>query len=178
MATYSTALAIGLSIVAVSEHIGNAVGLSSVAVSTLLTVTLASCAPNAMGPLVPAGELLGKLLLLLFFGSIGNSSGTVAATLSAKGVSGLLGFGTVMYAVHLLSILSLGRLLRFSMPDILIASNANVGNQATASALAASKGWQSRLLPALLVGTFGNAIATFIGIGIGGLYRSTARRFF
>lgn len=171
ISVYSTALAVGLGIVAVSEHVGKAIGMSSIAVSTLLTVVLASAAPNALQPMVPAGDLLGKLLLLLFFGSIGNSSGTVAATLSTKGVGGLLGFGSVLYAVHLVVIMSLGRVFKFAMPDILIASNANIGNQATASALASAKGWQSRLLPALLVGTFGNAIATFIGIGVGALYK-------
>lgn len=171
ISVYSTALAVGLGIVAVSEHVGKAIGMSSIAVSTLLTVLLASAAPKALQPMVPAGDLLGKLLLLLFFGSIGNSSGTVAATLSTKGVGGLLGFGSVLYAVHLVAIMSLGRVFKFAMPDILIASNANIGNQATASALASAKGWQSRLLPALLVGTFGNAIATFIGIGVGALYK-------
>ena len=172
--SYSTALAVGLGIVAISEHIGKACGMSSVAVSTLMTVALASLAPKAVQPLVPAGDMLGKLLLLLFFGSIGNSSGTVAATLSAKGVGGLLGFGSVLYAVHVLCILTLGRFFRFSMPDILIASNANIGNAATASALASAKGWQSRLLPALLVGTFGNAVATFIGIGVGNVFKKLA----
>ena len=46
-------------------------------------------------------------------------------------------------------------------------SNANIGNAATASALAESRKWSSRLRPALLVGTFGNAIATFLGLAMG-----------
>ena len=174
MSTYSTALALGLGIVAVSEHLGRAVGMSPVATSTLLTVALASIQPKAVAPLVPAGDLLGKLLLLLFFGSIGNSSGTVAAALSSKGVAGLLGFGSILYAVHIATILTVGRALRFQMPDLLLASNANIGNAATATALASAKGWRSRLLPALLVGTFGNAVATFIGIGISALFKRAA----
>lgn len=171
VARYSAAIAFGLVLVAVSEHAGRAAGVSPVAISTLLTVFLATILADYVAPLVAAGDLLGKLLLLLFFGSIGNSSGTVASTLAAKGVAGLLGFGSVLYAGHLVIILSAGRLLKIPMPDILIASNANIGNAATASALASAKGWQSRLLPALLVGTFGNAIGTFIGIFIGQLFR-------
>ena len=170
VARYSTVIAVGLVIVAISEHIGRLVGFSPVAVSSLLTVTLATFAAPTMQPLVPAGDLLGKLLLLLFFGSIGNSSGTVAATLSTKGVAGLLGFDSILYAGHLVSILGIGRLLNIPMPDILIASNANIGNAATASALASAKGWQSRLLPALLVGTFGNSIGTFIGLLIAKMF--------
>jgi uncharacterized membrane protein len=145
--------------------------MSPVATSTLLTVALASSQPKALAPLVPAGDLIGKLLLLLFFGSIGNSSGTVAAALSSKGVAGLLGFGSILYAVHIATILTVGRALRFQMPDLLLASNANIGNAATATALASAKGWRSRLLPSLLVGTFGNAVATFIGIGISALFK-------
>ena len=47
---------------------------------------------------------------------------------------------------------------------MMIASNANVGGPATASALAVSKGYKSLVMPALLVGTFGNAIGTFAGL--------------
>ena len=53
------------------------------------------------------------------------------------------------------------------MPDLLMASNANIGNAATASSLATSKGWKSRLLPGILVGTFGNVIGTFLGLWLG-----------
>lgn len=114
------------------------------------------------------GETLGKLLLLLFFGSIGNSSGTIASVVMSQGAGALLGFGLVLYAVHLSVILGIGRLLKFSVPELLIASNANIGNAATASAFVTSMGWSSRLLPALLVGTFGNAIGTFAGLWLGG----------
>lgn len=37
----------------------------------------------------------------------------------------------------------------------------------TAAGMAAAKGWRSSIVPSLLVGTFGYAIATFIGVAIG-----------
>ena len=77
------------------------------------------------------------------------------------------GFGFVLYAVHLAVILGIGKFFAFPLPEILIASNANIGNAATAAALASAKGWKSRLLPAFLVGTFGNAIGTFCGLILG-----------
>lgn len=170
----ASVLAVGLSLVALSEHIGRLLGFSPVVVSTVLTVLVATLVPQQMQPLVPAGDLLGKLLLLLFFGSIGSSSGTLAATLSTKGVASLLAFDVMLYAGHLVTLLGAGRLLKIPMPDLLIASNANIGNAATASSLASAKGWQSRLLPALLVGTFGNAVGTFIGLAITRLFRRLA----
>ena len=42
----------------------------------------------------------------------------------------------------------------------------------TAAGMAAAKGWRSSIVPALLVGTFGYAIATFVNIalGVSGVY--------
>jgi uncharacterized membrane protein len=59
------------------------------------------------------------------------------------------------------------RIFKLPLPDVLLASNANIGNAATASSLATSMGWQSRLLPAVLVGNLGNAIGTFAGVALG-----------
>lgn len=53
------------------------------------------------------------------------------------------------------------------MPDVLLGSNANIGNAATASSLATSMGWKSRLVPAVLVGNLGNAVGTFAAISLG-----------
>jgi uncharacterized membrane protein len=74
-----------------------------------------------------------------------------------------------LYVVHFVVIYVLGYLfMQLPIPDLLLGSNANIGNAATASALAVSMGWRSRLLPAILVGNLGNFIGTF-----GGLWLST-----
>jgi len=46
----------------------------------------------------------------------------------------------------------------------MIASNACILGPAPAAALAASKGWRALVTPGILVGLFGYAVATFIGI--------------
>ena len=163
----TNALAIGMAISATAEFIARISGLPPVPISTLIAVLLATLFPSKLKEIIPSGESLGRLLLMLFFGSIGASSGTIAATITSSGAAALCGFGFVLYAVHLAVILGIGKFFAFPLPEILIASNANIGNAATAAALASAKGWNSRLLPAFLVGTFGNAIGTFCGLILG-----------
>ena len=90
--------------------------------------------------------------------------GLVSSAIASKGVAALASFGIILYAVHIVTILTLGRLAGIPFPDLLLASNANIGNHATASSLAVSKGWDSRVLPAVLVGTLGNSVGTFVGL--------------
>lgn len=163
----TSVLALGLCLVAASDHLSSITGLPSVPLSTLLTVVMASVFPSQLQGLIPSGEMIGKLLLLFFFASVGNASGTVAGTFAAKGAGSLVAFEFILYAVHLAVVLGMGRILKIPMPDLLLASNANIGNAATASSLATAKGWKSRFLPAVLVGTLGNALGTFAGLTMG-----------
>lgn len=75
------------------------------------------------------GELLGKLLLLVFCSSIGNASGSIFKTLSDKstGAIALLGYGIILYILHFMIIFIFGKLFKIELPDILLGSNANIG---------------------------------------------------
>ena len=162
------ALAIGFSIAAVGDYLSYLSSLPSIAVSTFIAVVLATFCPKQLEGIASSGELLGKLFLLLFFASVGNASGTVSGTFAAKGAASLVIFEVILYAVHLAVVLGVGgKIFKMPMPDLLLASNANIGNAATASSLATAKGWTSRILPAILVGTLGNAFGTFAGLSLG-----------
>lgn len=163
-----SAFTVACMITAVSEAMGNYLSLSPLPISSLLSIMSATLFSQTFSSLVPAGEALGKVLLMLFFGSIGNSMGLISTALSAKGILSLLSFGLILYTVHLSIIIGVGNsIFNVDMPDILLASNANIGNHATASSLAVSKGWSKRVLPAVLIGTLGNAIGSFCGIFFG-----------
>ena len=62
-----------------------------------------------------------------------------------------------------------GKLLKLDLAEVMIASNACILGPAPAAALAASKGWQPLIAPGILVGMFGYAIATFIGVTMAAL---------
>ena len=52
-------------------------------------------------------------------------------------------------------------------PCRLLASNACVGGPTTAAGMATTKGWHQLLVPAILVGVLGYAVATFASIALG-----------
>ncbi|KAL0886528.1 hypothetical protein Bca101_010511 [Brassica carinata] len=58
-------------------------------------------------------------------------------------------------------------LKQIELKHLLLASNANVGGPTTAAGMATEKGWSSLIVPGILVGIFGIAIATFLGIAFG-----------
>eukprot|EP01041_Mallomonas_annulata_P014804 gene14804-31448_t len=162
----STALSVGLCIVALSEYLSSVTQYPSTSISTLITVIIATLFPKRMKQLIPSGDLLGKTMLLLFFGAIGNSAGTITSLISNPNVGMLLAFVLSMYTLHLVIVLGIGRIFSIPKIDLLLASNANIGNAATATALASAKGWTSRRIPAMLVGPVGNAIAGTIGLAM------------
>jgi uncharacterized membrane protein len=133
-------------------------------VATALTVVLATAAPAALRRVAPAGEALGSLLLYLFFASAGASAGD---PLRAAGYAPLFAFLACLYGVHVGIMLTLCRALGFTVPETLLASNANIGGPATAASLADAAGWTALRTPALLVGNLGNAAATFVGLALG-----------
>ncbi|CAI5516954.1 unnamed protein product, partial [Closterium sp. Naga37s-1] len=97
--------------------------------------------------------------------SFSGANGNLSAILSSA--PSLFLFILLQLSLHLLFTLSLGRLLSLPLKHLLISSNANVGGPTTAAGMAASKGWRSLTVPAILVGIFGYATATFLSVALG-----------
>ncbi|CAL5229905.1 g13326 [Coccomyxa viridis] len=162
----ATGIALSACICYLGQQLAAAIGYPSASISviTILTVVLATCVPTRLAPLVPSSEGIAYILLQIFFAAVG-AAGEVRAVIQTA--PSLFLFCFLQIAVHLLLILGAGRLAGFSRKELLLASNANVGGPSTAAGMAAAKGWQSMLVPAILIGTWGYSIATPLSIVLG-----------
>ena len=81
----------------------------------------------------------------------------------------LLVFAAIVVLVNMIFSLVAGKLLKFNLEDIILASNANIGGPTTAAAMAVSKGWTKLVGPIVLVGTLGYVLGTYFGLIVGSI---------
>lgn len=132
---------------------------------TLLSVVFASAFEKQANAMNGAQEI-GTFFIYMFFFIIGVHASIVEILTNAPL---LFVFCFIMVVVNMLFCLIGGKILNFPLEDIIIASNANIGGPTTAAGMAISQGWTSLVGPAMLVGTFGYAIGTYIGIVVGSM---------
>lgn len=168
----ATALALSTLLCYLGTSIARYIGYKggSITVITALTVMLATAFPERLKPLVSSGEGLAAILMQIFFAAVG-ASGSFAAVLATA--PALFVWSLIAISVHLGLVVVVGeKVLGFSLREVALASNACIGGPTTAAGMAQSKGWRSSLVPALLIGIFGYSTATFIGVGMSGVFRS------
>lgn len=107
---------------------------------------------------------IGTYLIYLFLFVIG-----VPASISQiiHNAPWLFVFCLIMVVGNMLFCFVFGKLLKYNLEDIILASNANIGGPTTAAAMAISKGWVKLVGPIMLVGTLGYVIGTYFGTFIG-----------
>ncbi len=132
---------------------------------TSLTLLVIALFRNGVRKLDGSQEL-GTYGIYLFFVVIGIPA---SIPLIIQNAPLLFVFMLTVAMVNLLITLIFGKLLKFSIEEIVLACNANVGGPTTAAALAIGKGWRDLIGPILLIGTVGYIIGNYIGMFIYGL---------
>ncbi len=132
---------------------------------TLISVIFASVFEKQANSMHGAQEI-GTLFIYMFFFIIGVPASIMEILMHAPL---LFVFCLIMVILNMLFCFIGGKILNFPLEDILIASNANIGGPTTAAGMAISQGWTRLVGPAMLVGTFGYAIGTYIGIIVGSM---------
>lgn len=157
-------LSIGLLAAAISFYLQHLIGIqgSAILIITLLVVAVATLFPKQMNAIRGADQI-GTFLMQIFFAAIG-ASANILVVMKVGPI--LFLFAGLILFVHLIFILIFGRLFNLDLAEIVIASNANMGGSTTAAAMAVGRRWKSLVIPAILCGTLGYAIATFIGVGM------------
>lgn len=109
---------------------------------------------------------LGTYLIYLFFFAIGVPASIPMIIVNAPL---LFVFTLIIALTNMLFCFVFGKILKFDLEDIVLASNANIGGPTTAVAMAISKGWTKLVGPIMLIGTLGYVIGTYFGIIVGSL---------
>ena len=127
---------------------------------TTITTALATAFPRFLGNIAGSQEI-GTFLIHIFFAVIGAPA---SVELIIRRAPLLLVFAAIIVFVNLVFSLGLGKLFGYSIEEITVSSNANIGGPTTAAAFAIAKGWHSLIFPAILVGTLGYIIGNYYGI--------------
>lgn len=130
-----------------------------------IAMLCATFAPGFFGEIRGTQEI-GTYLIYLFFFVIGVPA---SVPLIIKNSPLLLVFAAIIVAVNMLFSLVAGKLFKFDLEEVILASNANIGGPTTAVAMAVSKGWNKLVGPILLVGVLGYVVGTYFGLIVGSI---------
>ncbi|MDO5073957.1 MAG: DUF819 family protein [Neisseria animaloris] len=126
---------------------------------TTLTFAVIWLFPRQTAQLNGSQEL-GMYCIFLFFVVIGVPA---SIPLILQNTPLLFVFTLTVAVINLAVTLLAGKLFKYSIEEIVLACNANIGGPTTAAALAIGQGWRSLVGPILVIGTAGYIIGNYIG---------------
>ena len=118
---------------------------------------------------INGAEEIGTFLIYLFFVVLGVPA-SIAEIL--KNGAFILLFCMLAVIINLIVTLGVGKLFKFNLDELLLASNACIGGPTTAVAMAIAKGWNSLIIPAMLSGIWGYILGNYAGILVGNVLLS------
>lgn len=145
-----------------ADWIGTAMGLQMPMILVLTTLALVLAQLPTIHRL-RGTKLLGWLTVMLFLAVIGALCDIHSlAAIGALGRSLIL-FVVTVVLVHGLIVFGVALVFRLDLQMAAVASQANIGGSTSALALARSFERNDLVLPAILVGSLGNGIGTYLG---------------
>lgn len=159
-------LFIGLAAMLLSNQLAELSGVPSVLVLTTIALVLAQLKVIQQ---IPGAKLLGMFAVYLFLVVVGAFCELTALVQVGEHAVSILLFTVVIVLVHGLFLILMGLVLRTDWCVIAIASQANIGGASTALALAKSFKRNDLLLPAILAGSLGTGLGTYLGFLVAGL---------
>ncbi|MFC4558275.1 DUF819 domain-containing protein [Virgibacillus kekensis] len=109
---------------------------------------------------IHGAQELGTYLIYIFFVVIGVPA---SLPLLIQNAPILVLFMGIIIFFNMLITFTFGRIFKFSLEEMILASNANAGGPTTAAAFAIAKGWTKLIAPIMLVGTLGYVIGNYLG---------------
>ncbi|WP_252312153.1 DUF819 domain-containing protein [Sinobaca sp. H24] len=130
---------------------------------TTITIAAVSWFPRKFEAMNGSQEF-GTYFIYIFFVVIG-----IPASLPIifQNAPLLLVFVAIVVIINMLISFTLGKFFNFSLEEIILATNANVGGPTTAAAMAIARGWKDLIVPILLIGTLGYIIGNYIATAMG-----------
>lgn len=115
---------------------------------------------------INGAEEIGTFLIYIFFVVLG-----IPASISEiiKNGAFILVFCIIAVTIHLVVTLGVGKLFKFKLDELLLASNACIGGPTTAVAMAIAKGWNSLIVPTMIAGVWGYVLGNYAGIIVGNI---------
>ena len=129
-------------------------------IMTTVTMILATSFPRVFSN-APGASETGTFLIYIFFGVIGAPASIMEIVANSPI---LFAYAGVVIVMNMVVTFFFGKLFRFNLEDLVVASNANVGGPTTAAAMAISKGWCDLGGHAPLVATPGYVLGNYLGV--------------
>ena len=136
---------------------------TSILIITVLAVLIANLFPKRLKKLEDTAFSIGLWMMYVFLAAIGAS--TNLSDMLHVGPA-VLGFYMIIMFFHFIFLVSLSKLFKLDVYEVIISSAANIMGPSVAAPMAASLGQKKLITPAILVGILGYVIGTFIGVSI------------
>ncbi len=135
----------------------------SILIITILSIVVANLFPKQLKILENTAFSIGLWMMYMFLAVVG--AATNLQDILHIGLP-VLAFYLVIMFFHLIFLISLAKLFKLDVHEVIVSSAANIMGPSVAAPMAASLGQKKLITPGILVGILGYIIGTFVGVSI------------